>query len=187
MNLRHGIDVATRVDYTALVTLENIDNYYVVRQAKRWRGQNYTQICNEITQYIKGDVLLDATGVGYAVSEMLKFPLTKIWLTGGERVTFDGDMWKVPQVHLISNLILMFEQERIKIPSNLLLKDNILHELNVLKQGRKFEAKEGEHDDLVFALGLALWGFEQNIPDTSGAIFAPNQNEFLTMIKKSIQ
>jgi len=187
MNLRHGIDVASRMDYTALVTLENIDNNYIIRQAKRWRGQNYTQICNEITQYIKGDVIIDATGVGYAVAEMLPEPLTKIWLTGGERVTFDGQLWKVPQVQLISNLVLKIEQEQIKIPSNLSLKDNILHELNVLKQGKKFEAKQGEHDDLVFALALALWGFEQNTNTNSGAIYAPSQQEFLTKVKKSIQ
>ena len=124
MNLKHGIDVASRMDYTALITLENINNNYVIRQAKRWRGQNYTQICNEITQYIKGDVIIDATGVGYAVAEMLPEPLTKIWLTGGERVTFDGQLWKVPQVQLISNLVLKIEQEQIKIPSNLSLKDN---------------------------------------------------------------
>ena len=187
MNLKHGIDVASRMDYTALITLENINNNYVIRQAKRWRGQNYTQICNEITQYIKGDVIIDATGVGYAVAEMLPAPLIKVWLTGGEKTSFDGQMWKVPQVQLISNLVLKIEQEQIKIPSNLSLKDNILHELNVLKQGRKFEAKEGEHDDLVFALALALWGFNQNTNTYSGDIFAPTQEEFLTKLKKSIQ
>jgi len=187
MNLKHGIDVATRMDYTALITLEKIESNYIIRQAKRWRGQNYTQICNEITQFIKGDTIIDATGVGYAVAEMLPAPLIKVWLTGGEKTSFDGQMWKVPQVQLISDLVLKIEQEQIKIPSNLSLKDNILHELNVLKQGKKFEAKQGEHDDLVFALALALWGFNQNTNTYSGDIFAPTQEEYLTKLKKSIQ
>jgi hypothetical protein len=120
--------------------------------------------------------LVDATGVGRAVTDIFKAaslsaPLYEVTITAGEHVSREKDAFHVPKRDLAAAVQVAFEQELIKIAWGLSFGEILKQELknfrvkiNAKTSHDSYEAwREGEHDDLVLATALALWGGGQRL------------------------
>jgi hypothetical protein len=129
-------------------------------------------------------LVVDATGVGAPVVDMMResipgVRLVPVVFTAGSSARQDNGVHKVPKKDLVHGLVLMFERGLLKMPDQLPSGDVLRSELRNLRlkitpDGHAgYEAwREGQHDDLVFALALACWrarstqyhSMEQNRP-----------------------
>jgi len=115
-------------------------------------------------------MVVDATGVGRPVVDLLQrarpgCPITPVTVTGGERETSNGDGYCVPKRDLISGLQVLLQTGGLEIAQGLRFTKELLEEMGTMRvkvsaAGREQYGawREGEHDDLVFAVSLACWG-----------------------------
>jgi len=136
----------------------------------------YTEIVDDMASMVNhpelkrdGYLLIpDATGVGAPVIELLaqrkikQMPIYIIGL-GKEHVDEDSGYMLIPKRDLITNLVVAFETSQIKFAKGLEYERLITDELTNFRMKKTkaandiFEAREGEHDDLVLALSLAVY------------------------------
>ena len=131
--------------------------------------------------------ILDATGVGQGPSEQIVQALNaqsyaevyRCYLTGGINPTVDDEIMqiKLPKTQLVSALVSVFDDDRIELPARSKEIDAMVNELSnfeirISEEGRdSFGAfKVGTHDDLVTALGLAIWLGENTPPPYYGPV-----------------
>jgi hypothetical protein len=169
-------------DYTAITIFEVIVNgadfEYHLRHIERPElGTTYPKIVSRLkelanSERLKGrrkQVVIDITGGGRPVWDMLKqagvgAALTGISITGGDAVTKDSDIYKVPKRDLISALQIAFQNGQLKIARGLPLSETLVKELANFKvkintNGHdQYEAwRETIHDDLVLSAAMAVW------------------------------
>jgi hypothetical protein len=176
-----GLDLGQTTDPTAHTILEKFgcgkDAQYHVRYLKRYPlGTPYVDIAKDMariyssTDYpLRGSVLtVDQTGVGRGVIEMLrteKVPaiIQPITITSGNKVSERPDGWSVPKKDLVSVMQVVLETKRIKILSTLKEASTLQRELSSFRMqitssaNETFNARQGEHDDLVLATSTAIW------------------------------
>lgn len=188
-----GVDFGSQRDYTALalVSREEViipkkehykieedrrDSIYRLHYLERMElGTPYTQIVEHLkvvtnAPEIKGQVtvIADATGVGLPVVQMMRQagigPLIPIGIHGGNAVNEKQDGYSVPKRDLVSALLIAFQGRRIKIPSDIMHRQELIHEMQAFKMKQRdsgsdsYEAlMEKDHDDLVLALSYAIW------------------------------
>ncbi len=105
---------------------------------------------------------VDATGPGTPVVEMIRnagldSSLLPALITGGEtssRKPVQG-FYSIARTDLLSTLRVAIETGRLKGAPSLALKDEFLSELRTLQAESASHTRN--HDDLVFAVALALW------------------------------
>lgn len=112
---------------------------------------------------------VDYTGVGRAVLDILRgtgipaclWPVTS---TAGSVARQDGLDWHVPKRDLIGNLLRLLQSDRLRIAKALPLAPVLEAELAAFRVKQRpsghesFEAhREGDHDDIVLALAVAVW------------------------------
>jgi len=137
----------------------------------------------ELVKAIGGEPVLvvDATGVGLPVTEMLWSRLEKdlqgtdtivtpcnVTITGGDSVTRGSSGLRVPKRDLVSAPLVLMQNGQLKIADALALKDTLVKELlnfrvkiNISTAHDSYEAwREGDHDDLVLSVALACWAGE---------------------------
>ena len=114
-------------------------------------------------------LVVDATGVGAPVVEMLRAArlpcgVTSVTITGGEHAHGRGEEWHVPKKDLMTGLLVLLEDGRLKIHRKLsesaaLVRELMDIRLNPTSGGRVAMGAEGhgEHDDLAVAVALACW------------------------------
>lgn len=111
-------------------------------------------------------LLVDATGVGVPVIQMMKEEGLKpigITITGGKTENMNDLGYTVPKGELVSALQVLFQSRRLKIPKELELKDEFIKELQNFrikiseKANDIYGADEGYHDDLVISVALGAW------------------------------
>lgn len=121
-------------------------------------------------------LVIDGTGVGRPVVDMfvsakpkLSARMTPVNITGGNawsEVAWDAKGtrgYHVSKTELVSTLQACLQSGRLDVPSNLTYSDLLKSELQNFRvkvsrsANELFEAREGEHDDLVLAVALALW------------------------------
>ncbi|MGI8496718.1 MAG: hypothetical protein ACR2OG_03920 [Gemmatimonadaceae bacterium] len=115
-------------------------------------------------------LVVDANGVGRAVPELLRQRGLKpvaIAITGGAEVTH-GDTLRVPKRELVGSLQVALQAGRLKIAAELPLRPVLVEELrnfrvkvNPLTAHDSWNAREGQHDDIVLAVAVALWHAER--------------------------
>jgi hypothetical protein len=173
-----GVDLGQTADYTAITILEEREEKsYDVRYLERLRNTPYPQIVRRLDHLVKRlpekpSMAVDATGVGRPVVDMIRdanlpasvYPIT---LTGGDAVVQDGMERRVPKRDVASTIAVLLQSERLRISRHLKESDTLLRELlnfrvKISLSGHdSYEAwREQEHDDLVLAVGLAAWLFE---------------------------
>jgi hypothetical protein len=173
-----GLDLGQAADFTALVAAERVADGYAVPLIARTRGRSYPEIVARVADLMAeppiGDsshLVVDATGVGRPVMDMLRgadLDPIAVSIHGGEKVTGRRGWLRVPKRDLISVLLVAFQSGLIKISSELEHATALAHELAGMR--RRITAagtdqygvwREGEHDDLVLALALAVWYAER--------------------------
>jgi hypothetical protein len=121
------------------------------------------------------ELIVDATGVGVGVVEMLKdrgLSYRAVSITGGTSENRSGGTYHVPKRNLVSRAVAPFEGRRLKIARGMRLVPELVSELenfkvkvNTRTAHDSYEAwRETDHDDLVLALALACWWAERRKP-----------------------
>jgi len=188
-----GLDLGQSQDFSALVALRKrlaADGKarLTVRGIKRWPlGTLYTQISADVAEVIgrppswpldlAGCTLgVDRTGCGQPVLEMIRgakplATIRPIFITAGNKVTPDGRGFNVPKRELVAAVQAALQSRRLEIPSSIPEAKSLEKELLSFKARisttahESFEAdwREGNHDDLVLALAIAVWLAERPV------------------------
>jgi len=191
-----GVDLGQRRDFTAIAVVERITpvkrgfdhllwmateetaaDEWVVRHAERIRlGTPYTdvvrrvvEVARRVTQGGECRLVVDATGVGMPVVDMLRAAgpgcgMEAVVLTGGQSDHFDGRVWRAPKLDLLARLQTLLEGKRLRIARGAREARTLVRELLDVRVKRQRNGRVrvgaegvGEHDDLVLAVALAVW------------------------------
>jgi hypothetical protein len=117
----------------------------------------------------KVELLVDKTGVGVAVTDLLKerrLRFTPVTIHGGEKLTRNKGTYNVPKGDLVAALEVPFHTGALKVAEGLKLwgvlreeLQNFRRKINLKTAYTSYEHwREGDHDDLVLACALACWG-----------------------------
>jgi hypothetical protein len=137
-------------------------------------------------------VVYDRTGVGAAAGDVfdrvqIDATLVGILIHGGDRVSFEGGVYRAPKRDLVSALIVAFQNGALRIAADLGLAPVLTAELQhfTLKFNEQtahdsYSAwREDAHDDLVLAVGLAVWfGQYAKPPPTAAPVGIPRRSEW---------
>lgn len=116
------------------------------------------------------DVVIDQTGVGEGVVEMLRKSGLRCYgvtIHGGDAVSKMDGGWRVPKRELVATLEVLFQNRRLRFAEGLPAKQILINELQEFRATIKLsghvsyaaseEWRENPHDDTVLALALAAW------------------------------
>jgi hypothetical protein len=191
-----GVDLGQSNDYTALAIVEKLhsgnlqkltalhlrhleryplltpypeiaDKVVALAQSEYLVAYTTDEMLNRITLY--PELVVDQTGVGVAVTDLLKergLKFTAVTIHGGERVTRSKGAYNVPKLDLVAALEVPFNTETLKVAEGLELWGTLREELqnfrrkvNTRTAHTSFEHwRESDQDDLVLAAALACWG-----------------------------
>ncbi len=180
-----GLDMGFVSDSTALAIVEKrgrgADATYLCGHLQRWPLRTaFHRIVDDVVAMVNGAafkdaqgraLIIDATGLGLPILEMFRRqPLQAerigVMITGGATVSRSGDVMHVPKRDLVSVTQVAFQTGLLKIVPSLALRGALVNELmnfrmniNIATGHDSYQAwRESEHDDIVLALGLALFG-----------------------------
>lgn len=210
-----GVDLGQANDFTAITIVERhnemfqkahdgrspdvIVRHHHLRHAQRLPlGTPYPDVAEFVLQMVKElsvqtntkiitpDLIVDGTGVGKPVVDMMRRAGLKpvaVAITGGrEQNKINAHNYTVPKRDLVGSLIVTFQESRLKLSSGLPFIQELLHELMNFKArvsasgNEQFDAwRESIHDDLVLATALAVWFGELQLP---GCRVVPFNNLF---------
>jgi hypothetical protein len=133
---------------------------------------------------LAGSILaVDQTGVGRPVIDLLRgariqAQVVPVTITAGHQATIaDGGGWLVPKKELVSTLQVLLAARRLQVAPTLAEAPTLVRELQIFQVKITRAAHEtfsssgdGQHDDLVLALAIALW-YAERCP--ARASFAP--------------
>lgn len=152
---------------------------YELKAMNRKQGLPYDQIVNWVVGIINNPkfnqgqppvFLLDATGVGVAVKDMLRAKGIRpkaITITAGEATTRVGPEFHVGKARLIGKFLGAFDAGKVEVNPNMPIWPQVEREMlsfraEMSTQGRvKMEAEQGENDDMLLALCMAVWYGEE--------------------------
>jgi hypothetical protein len=187
-----GLDLGQAQDPTAVCVVEVLIGdgknglppgpSYHVRHLQRFRlGTPYPEIVTQVTTLMgnlkdpEALLAVDATGVGRPVVDLLRqaglAPLA-ITITAGDKVTHEGKEYRVPKRDLVAALQVALQSQKLKIAASLPDAKTLIAELLSFKV--RIDPKtahdsydtwrEGAHDDLVLATGIAVWAARKMVP-----------------------
>ncbi len=151
---------------------------YDVRHIQRWPlGTSYPAIVSDVNALMARPLLLnaaplvlDGTGVGRPVVDMFRqsarYAMTPVLITAGATVSTDeAGYTHVPKRDLVGATQVLLQNKQVRIGPSLPEAQTLTSELqtfqtkiSVQTAHESFGAwREGQHDDLVLALALALW------------------------------
>jgi len=153
-----GVDLAKYQDWTVLTPF-NL-NHFIVYPQDRFNQVDWNLQKARVEAMARrfGDALIvpDSTGVGDPIVEDLKNRGLNVYGENGEGFKFTEQS----RERLLSNLAILLEQDKIKIPND----EGLISELEsfryeLTERGKiKVTVPEGMHDDRVMSLALAVWG-----------------------------
>jgi hypothetical protein len=197
-----GLDLGQKQDYTAVAVVEKFDRglaekpMLYLRHLERYPlATPYGEQMDRVAALVRKikrqadphrpphpnlivnpppppELVVDATGVGMGVVEMLKdrgLSYRAVSITGGISETSSRGTYHVPKRNLVSRAVAPFEGHRLKIAKGMRLVEELVSELenfkvkvNLRTAHDSYEAwREADHDDLVLALALACWWAER--------------------------
>ena len=176
MRFYMGLDLGQRRDHSAVALVEKLERVrpygpaefeaLLVRHVERLPlGTSYPRVVKRICAMIgmaglrgQCELIVDATGVGAPVVDLLRsaglgVSLTTVTITSGERAHGQGERWHVPRGEVLAGLEVLLEAGELKMCRRLREAARLVREL----ESRRLGQGGGEHDDLVFAVALAVW------------------------------
>jgi len=179
-----GLDLGQRRDHTALAVLSSVEwivgrdpvtyNWVKHREFRITQldriplGVPYTHVPGlvrqrvlEATRTAKVTIAVDASGPGLPVADLIRHAdlpasILPAIITGGgnSKVPIKG-IYYVPRKELVTLLRIAVESRRMKASRSLAMRDEFRDELDNL--GAESSSDTRGHDDLIFAVALALW------------------------------
>lgn len=187
-----GLDLGQAQDPTALAILERVPGAvaadpvaHLVRHLQRWAlWTRYPQIVADVRDLLErpplkgatAALVIDATGVGAAVVDLLKdaglgVRLVPVTITAGSEAHEGFEGWRVPKRDLVGAVQVLLQRRRLRIAKALAEAEALLTEMEgfrvqITAAGRDTygAGPEGTHDDLVVAVALACWFAEMWCP-----------------------
>ena len=172
-------------DFTAITITERVyvdgkPEYHLRHIERPELGTPYPVIVErlkELSEKLDGSktTVIDTTGIGRPVFDMMEKAriqgmLYGITITGGQDVTREGNIYKVPKIDLISALQLAFQNGELKIARDLPHAEILVKELTNFRvkininANVQFEAvREGIHDDLVLSAAMGVWKASRHV------------------------
>ena len=180
-----GIDVGKRQDHTAIVALEltlsqstqrdpvsfnyQTQAHLLLRSAESLPlGSDHLDLPSRIRALIAAlpgpykriNLIIDATGESTLIEVLRRdralnqYPLTPVAITSGHQTTIlSGNYKGLPRPDLLTRLRTAFGTDRISLPATTPGLAELEKELIAFRS----DGQQPEHDDLVFALALAVW------------------------------
>jgi hypothetical protein len=153
-----GVDLAKYQDFT-VITVIDLHTFDIVKQLRfnrlSWDEQKEI-IIREKRYWNNARTFIDSTGVGDPIVEDLQRQSPGI-----EAFHFS----ETSRTQLLNNLQMMFEHEKIKIPNDQGLIDELKSmQYELVGQKVKMKVPEGLNDDRIMSLGLACWGLSRKLP-----------------------
>lgn len=167
-----GLDIGQRNDWTALaVVWEDSENTLTLVALERVRHMSYPAVADLVHDTMQAlghpTLLVDVTGVGRPVCDLLTRKGVyhiRINIHGGNAVTtLDDGTQSIPKRDLIGALVVGFESKRLKIAAGLRHVEHLEREAQAFQMKLSasghdsYNAREGEHDDLLLAVALPVW------------------------------
>src|SRR5262249_48673747 len=125
---------------------------------------------------LKGSQLVvDQTGCGRPVVDLIKAAkleakLVPVTITAGLSESHSSDGWHVAKVILISGVQVLLQERRLRFAASLPETPTLVKELQSYRvrvtpaANETFNAREGQHDDLLLAVCLAVWAGQRLAP-----------------------
>ena len=177
-----GVDLGQVRDHSAIAITEASESLGTERDRATWQlpiyshltlrhlerlplGTEYTRVAARVARVATAlaprgpvTVVVDATGVGKPVVEMLRREgigkqLVPVVITGGLTVSESGGLFSVGKRELISELRILVERRELGIAWDLEGMDILVEEM----AGMRASTLSGDRDDAVIALALAVW------------------------------
>jgi len=152
-----GVDLAKYNDFTVISPF-NLNDFHLQKQDV-FNQMDYNlqkaRIENAYLRYNRGRIVIDSTGVGEPVFDDLN-------ARGMNIIPFRFN--RTSRTDLLKNLQILLEQDKIKIPNDEVLTNELksmTYELNE-NGGTKITVPDGKHDDRIMSLALAVWEIPQN-------------------------
>ena len=148
-----GVDLGKAMDFTVITTMDRMTHevVYIERFNKiDWEFQA-SRIEAVVRKYNNAYMWIDSTGKGDPVADNLSRKGLSV-----RRFEYTNDKKK----QLIENLILKFEYDKIKIPNDQNLREELevfTYEVSPKTRMIMYNAPSGYHDDCVNSLALACW------------------------------
>jgi len=174
-----GWDVGQAKDYSAIAVLQKEGNRYVVSHLERMLldlpypaqvERVYQMWHKKPLNTAEKTLVMDYSGVGRPVWDLASdrgLNPIGISITGGDSTTWldDNRRARVPKRDLISTMQIAAQNDRLKIAQGLRFGPTLAAELQSFKvkidprtaHDSYGSWREGEHDDLILAVAIALW------------------------------
>lgn len=179
-----GYDAQGGLDYERIHRIRHVERFPL--------AMSYPEMVSRIIKMVEtpqlrdSRLVVDATGVGRPVVDMLRsarVPIFPVMITGGAAESFDSaaGFWHIPKRELVSTVQVVLGHGRLrfaKLPES----DTIKREFQNFKlkitasRNATYEAwRDGDHDDLVLAVALAVYFGERHrvIPSNSKTTINP--------------
>jgi hypothetical protein len=118
-------------------------------------------------------LVVDATGVGRAVIDMFRdagLHPKPVTITSGDAVSYVDGYWRTPKRDLVGVLQVLLQSERLKVAeelpdAQLLTRELLNFKVKITEAAHDTYGawREGEHDDLVLSVSLAIWFAEHGV------------------------
>lgn len=172
-----GLDLGQANDYSAVAAVERLPNGYAVPMLARTRGQPYPQIVGRVADLLampplvgQAELVIDGTGIGRPVLDIFRAsgldPRT-ITITGGQKAQGTIRHARVPRRDLVNVVLVAMQAGHLTIAQDQPHAATLAYELAELRLkvsaagNARYEPRSGSHDDLIIALGMALWSLER--------------------------
>lgn len=151
-----GVDIARHEDFTALCVMDRATKSVVYLDRFKELDFPYQRkrILTLAKKYNNAKIIIDSTGMGDSVaSELKRHAFVEEYPLYSQKA----------KQQLIDKTVIFISEKVIKIPQNEALINELLrYEVKLSQRDNlyKYSAPKGEHDDLVIALALAVWGLQ---------------------------
>jgi hypothetical protein len=168
-----GVDLAKHQDYTVITVLDLMTfNVVEIERFNQidWNLQK-AKIEAMYLRYFKPAMTLDSTGLGDPIYDDLE--------NRGMRNILGYKFTENSRKDLLTNLQLLLEQGKIKIPENEILIEELRsmrYELIGERGKTAIRVPEGLHDDMIMSLALSVWDIPQNPLPAPGSLLHLTRN-----------
>jgi hypothetical protein len=161
----------------------------LVRHVERVRNVPYPQVVTEVAALLARPplsglavaLLVDAGGVGVAVLDFMRqrgLRPYSVTATGGDSVNGSRGEYRVPKRELVAAAQIALAEGRLRIAAGLehaatLTRELQGYQVRISAAGHdSYAAREGEHDDLVYAAAQLCWFRDWYLSDCDDAVAA---------------
>lgn len=215
--VRVGCDIGQKQDPTAIVVIEPQDRggvtHYLARHVERMPlGTTYPLVADRIAGIVAGlrgrsetlerrgrnfhvEAVIDATGIGLAIGDLLRergiYPISVLF-TGGDKINEQPDQISMGKGWMVGRLQVLLQSGRIHLPmtpdAQALVDELVHYEITVNDHANaSFNARQGKHDDLVIALGLAVGMEHHGSEITAASYLVPPKRDRTGRIQRRVR